>query len=46
MSIAVFGDIVEGNGRTIRQNNIARAHAIPLGAFVEIDCPDVPEWHG
>ena len=42
----IFGDIVEANHKTIRQNNMERQHAIPIGAFVEIDCKDVPEWHG
>lgn len=29
-------DIVEDNGKTIRENNLERQHTIPLGALVEI----------
>lgn len=34
-------NIVEANGKTVRENNQAIAHALPLGALVEIttDCP-------
>lgn len=33
----VFGDIVEANGKTIRDNNRDIPHNIPLGAVVEVD---------
>lgn len=33
----VFGDIVEENGKTIRQNNREIDHAIPLGSIVTVD---------
>ena len=38
-------DIVEANGKTVRQNNLEIAHTIPLKTFVEIDC-DCSESHG
>ena len=41
-----FADIVEANGRTIRQNNLDIQHKLPIGALVEIRCSDVPEWDG
>lgn len=34
--IIMFGDIVEENDRTIRENRQAIKHAIPLGAMVEV----------
>lgn len=36
-------DIVEENGRTVRENNLDREHAIPLGTLVEI-VPEDDEW--
>lgn len=38
-------DLVEANGLTIKQNNLAKSHAIPLKTFVEINCED-DESHG
>lgn len=35
-----IADIRESNGKTVRENNYARLHAIPIGALVEIDCDD------
>ncbi len=34
-------DVVESNGKTVRQNNLTIGHEIPMGALVEIttDCP-------
>jgi hypothetical protein len=32
-----IGDIVEENGKTIRQNKMALTHNIPLGTFVEVE---------
>lgn len=29
-------DIVESNGKTVKQNNMAQSHTIPLGSLVEI----------
>jgi hypothetical protein len=31
-----FSEIVEENGKTIRENNLERQHAIPLGTLVEV----------
>jgi hypothetical protein len=36
-------DIVEENGKTIRQNNLERTHQIPLGTLVQI-VSDYPEY--
>jgi len=38
-----FADIVEENGKTIRDNNLAVVHDIPIGALVEVK---FEEWHG
>lgn len=35
--IILFSDIVEANGKTIRENNLTREHLYPLGTIVEID---------
>lgn len=41
-----FGDIVEKNGKTIRENNTEIPHNIPIGTIVEFDInPDQP-LHG
>ena len=32
-----FGDIVEANGKTIRQNNLSKKHSLPLGTLVEAE---------
>jgi hypothetical protein len=42
MKIIMASDIVEENGKTIRQNNLERAHKIPIGALVEIISADDP----
>lgn len=34
--IQLIGDIVEGNGKTIRENNTSHRHNIPIGTLVEI----------
>jgi len=39
----IFGDIVEQNGKTIRENNSEIEHSIPVGALVEFKSS---EWHG
>jgi len=38
-------DLVEDNGKTIKENNLARDHAIALKSFVEINYPD-NDYHG
>lgn len=40
-----FSDIVEENGKTIRENNLNRTHTIPLDTLVEINAP-YHESHG
>lgn len=37
MEIVNFADIVEKNGKTIKQNNLEKKHNIPIGALVEFD---------
>lgn len=36
-------DIVEKNGKTIRENNMERKHGIPCGTLVEVK---YDRWHG
>lgn len=36
-------DIVEENGKTIRQNNLEKKHNIPVGSLVEVK---YDHWHG
>lgn len=43
MSIVNFADIVEPNGKTIRENNLERKHAIPISTLVEVK---YDTWHG
>lgn len=42
--VALFGDIVEGNGKTIRENNSDRPHEFELGEIVEVDVDH--DWPG
>ena len=35
--IIFFGDIVEENGKTIKENNLAREHKYPIGSLVELE---------
>ena len=37
MNTTLFKDIVEPNGRTIEQNNLAKAHKYPIGTLVSFD---------
>ena len=41
--VLFIGDIVESNGKTIRQNNLEKKHNINLGELVEVK---YEEWHG
>lgn len=43
MPVIVFGDIVEKNGKTIRENNRAIPHNYKEGDLVEVKMDD---WHG
>jgi len=36
-------DLIEDNGRTVRENNLAKPHTIPLGTLVEVK---FDEWFG
>jgi len=37
MSITMFSDLVEENGRTVRENNLKLGHKIPLGSRVKVE---------
>lgn len=39
----LMGDIVEANGKTIRENNEVIGHNIPVGTLVEVKYDD---WYG
>ena len=41
--IMFFSDMVEKNGKTVRENNMAIKHSIPLGTLVEVK---YDEWYG
>ncbi len=41
--IIFIGDVVEANGKTVRQNNEATQHRIPIGTLVEVK---YDEWYG
>lgn len=43
MKLIAFGDIVEENGRTIRENNMLIGHKIPIGTLVYVK---IDTWHG
>lgn len=36
MAFIEFSEIVEENGKTIRENNMEKTHQIPLGTLVEV----------
>lgn len=38
-------NMIEANGKTVRENNLAKTHVIPLGSLVEINL-DYNEEHG
>jgi hypothetical protein len=42
-TIFFIGDIVEENGKTIKQNNMERKHNIPIDTLVEVK---FDRWHG
>lgn len=42
-TVVIFSDIVEGNGKTIKENNLAIDHNIPVGSLVEVK---YDEWTG
>lgn len=43
IKVISFGDIIEENGKTIRQNNIELEHNIPINSLVEVK---YDQWHG
>ena len=47
MSNLIFvGDIVEANGKTIKENNLGVEHKIPVGALVETTSAYEYGWEG
>lgn len=45
MSIIYVPNIVESNGKTVRENNLEQKHKIPLKTLVEVNVPYIEE-HG
>lgn len=45
MQAVLVPNIVEANGKTVRENNLALAHKIPLGTLVEVNI-NYSEHHG
>lgn len=43
MEIEFVHDIIEDNGKTIKENNLAKLHNIPIGTLVEVKWD---EWFG
>lgn len=43
MRMLVLSNMVESNGKTVRENNTAIPHNIPVGTLVEVH---FDEWHG
>lgn len=41
--IIVYNDIIEKNGKTVYENNMAIPHHIPIGTLVEVK---YDRWHG
>jgi len=41
--IVNVADLVEDNGKTVRENNLEKKHNIPIGALVEVK---YEKWHG
>lgn len=38
-----ISDLIEANGKTIRQNNLEKKHEIPIGSLIEITANDYPD---
>lgn len=38
------GDLVEANGKTVRENNLAKQHKIPIGTLVELHSGEDDDW--
>lgn len=43
MEFVILHELIEANGKTIRENNLEVAHQIPLGTLVEVK---YDKWHG
>lgn len=43
VKIIRISDLVESNGKTIRENNLEKMHDIPIGTLVEVK---YQQWHG
>ena len=43
VNFVMVHDIVEANGKTIKENNLGKPHNIPVGSLVEVK---YDEWHG
>jgi hypothetical protein len=43
MTLMNIANIIEANGKTVRQNNLEKKHNIPLGSIVEITYNDSDE---
>lgn len=41
--VVMIYDLVEENGKTVRENNLAISHNIPLGTLVGVD---ISTWYG
>lgn len=41
--VILISNIVEENGKTVRENNLEKKHAIALGSLVEINIDYIPE---
>lgn len=37
MAILMYSELVEFNGKTVRQNNMEKSHKFPLGSLVEVE---------
>jgi hypothetical protein len=42
-NVQLVSEIIESNGKTIRQNNMQEQHTIELGTLVEIEAPYLDE---
>jgi hypothetical protein len=43
----LISDMVEANGKTVRENNLEKGHTIPLGSLVECNSESGDyEWEG
>lgn len=39
----MLSDIVEQNGKTVKENNLSKQHLIPIGSLVELSNKDYPD---